>query len=94
VTTHADVSRPTIDAAAPPPPPPGGGVTHLDLCPHDEGEHCDCHTTQPRPTPARPPNPQAVHARRLAAQGWTTDRIAAELGCHRRSVQRYLQGVS
>lgn len=61
-------------------------------CVHDEGEPCDC---TPPPPPAtqshRPVNRQAARARHLATQGWGTDRIADELGCARRSVQRYLQ---
>lgn len=86
------MSRPTIDAAAPAPPPPGGGVPH-PYCRHDEGEHCDCHTAPQPVARPRPVNPQSARARRLARQGWTTDKIAAELGCHRRTVQRYLQGA-
>ena len=47
--------------------------------------------THHRRAPDRTVSPDAAHAHRRAAQGWPTDRIAAELKCTRRSVQRYLR---
>lgn len=41
--------------------------------------------------PARSVPDKAVHAARLKAGGWTVDAIAAEFGCSRRTVQRYLR---
>jgi AraC-like DNA-binding protein len=39
-----------------------------------------------------PPVPdRAIHAARLRADGWTVEAIATELGCSRRTVQRYLR---
>jgi DNA-binding NarL/FixJ family response regulator len=39
-----------------------------------------------------PPAPdRAVRAARLRADGWTVEAIATELGCSRRTVQRYLR---
>jgi AraC-like DNA-binding protein len=39
-----------------------------------------------------PPVPdRAVQAARLQANGWTVEAIATELGCSRRTVQRYLR---
>ena len=42
-----------------------------------------------------PPAPdRAIQAARLQADGWTVDAIAAELGCSRRTVQRYLRAAT
>lgn len=38
-----------------------------------------------------PPPDRAVEAARLRAAGWTISKIAAELQCSRRTVQRYLR---
>lgn len=44
--------------------------------------------------PEAPVPDRAVHAARLRAAGWTITEIAAELGCSRRTVQRYLRAVA
>ena len=38
-----------------------------------------------------PPPDRAVEAARLHAEGWKINQIAAQLGCSRRTVQRYLR---
>lgn len=42
-------------------------------------------------TPQPPRRDRAVEAARLRAAGWTVNRIAMQLGCSRRTVQRYLR---
>lgn len=41
--------------------------------------------------PEQPVPDRAAQAARLKADGWTVDAIADELGCSRRTVQRYLR---
>lgn len=45
-------------------------------------------------TPEPPPPDRAIRAARLRAAGWPVDAIAAELGCSRRTVQRYLRAAA
>lgn len=45
--------------------------------------------TLEQPVPDR-----AVHAARLKANGWTVEAIATELGCSRRTIQRYLRAAA
>lgn len=42
-------------------------------------------------TPEPPAPDRAIQAARLRAAGWTVEDIATELGCSRRTVQRYLR---
>jgi AraC-like DNA-binding protein len=44
-------------------------------------------------TEPRPPD-RAVEAARLSVAGWTVNQIARQLGCSRRTVQRYLRMAS
>ena len=44
--------------------------------------------------PEPPPPDRAVPAARLRAAGWTVAAIATELGCSRRTVQRYLRAAA
>lgn len=42
------------------------------------------------PSQSAPPD-RAIKAARLRSSGWTVNQIAAQLGCSRRTVQRYLR---
>jgi AraC-like DNA-binding protein len=47
------------------------------------------------PEPPEPPTPhRAAQAARLRAASWTVEAIATELGCSRRTVQRYLRAAA
>jgi AraC-like DNA-binding protein len=45
-------------------------------------------------TPEPPPPDRAIQAARLRAAGWSVDAIATELGCSRRTAQRYLRATA